>query len=100
MQDKWKAFKERHEQAADKFWQEHQEKVREVNGRYAHEIAKSKKLEEEVKSLSAKLEDLKLLEESKRKKLEEEVKSLSAEGNYNPKLWIMSCPLEVRYSCA
>ena len=22
-----------------------------------------------------------------------------AEGSYNPKLWIMSCPLEVRYSC-
>ena len=79
MQDKWKAFRERHEQVADKFWQEHQEKVREVNGRYAHEIAKSKKLEEEVKSLSAKLEDLKKLEESKRKKLEEEVKSLSSE---------------------
>ncbi len=78
MQDKWIALKRKHEEAAEKARQEHQEKVREVTGRYADEIAKTKKLEEEVKSLSAKLEDLKKLEESKRNKLEEEVKSLSA----------------------
>jgi DNA repair exonuclease SbcCD ATPase subunit len=78
LQDKWIALKRKHEEAAEKARQEHQEKVREVTGRYADEIAKTKKLEEEVNSLSAKLEDLKKLEQSKRKKLEEEVKSLSA----------------------
>jgi hypothetical protein len=63
MQDKWKAFKEKHDQATEKAWQEYQERVREVNRRYADEIAKSKKLEEEVKSLCAKVDDLEKLAE-------------------------------------
>ena len=57
-QAKWDAFKRQHEKALEREWQEHQQKVRDLNKRYSDEIIKSSKLQEEVKGLTAKIMDL------------------------------------------
>ena len=70
-QAKWDAFKRQHEKALEREWQEHQQKVRDLNKRYSDEIIKSSKLQEEVKGLTAKIMDLQELNKL-------EVKALTA----------------------
>ena len=55
LQAKWDEYKRQHENALEQQWLKHQEKVRDVTKRYDDEILKNRKLQEEVKALTAKV---------------------------------------------